>query len=77
MLKMVSAIVAAAVIAASLVMVPGLSQPVDAKTAKHKGDRLDLAVRTANCQQMAWPYYDQSCRKDTVRPVRRVTTDRM
>jgi hypothetical protein len=75
--KMVSAIIAAAVIAAALVMVPGLSQSADAKTAKHKGDRLDLAVRTANCRQMTWPYYDQSCRKDTVRPVRRVTTDRM
>jgi hypothetical protein len=77
MLKMVSAIIAAAVIAAALVMVPGLSQSADAKTAKHKGDRLDLALRTANCQQMAWPYYDQSCRKNVVRPVRRVTTDRL
>jgi len=77
MLKMVSAMVAAAVIAAALVMVPGLSQQVDAKTVKHKGDRLDLTLRMANCRQMAWPYYDQSCRKDAVRPVRRVTTDRI
>jgi hypothetical protein len=77
MLKIISAIISAAVIAAALVMVPGLSQSVDAKTAKHKGDRLDLALRTANCRQMVWPYYDQSCRKDVVRPVRRVTTDRM
>jgi len=77
MVKMVSAILAAAVIAAAVILVPGLSQPVDAKTAKHKGDRLDLAVRAANCGQTAWPYYDQNCRKDTVRPVRRVTTDRM
>ncbi|HEX9321171.1 MAG TPA: hypothetical protein VF913_03485 [Xanthobacteraceae bacterium] len=77
MLKMVSAMIAAAVIAAALVMVPGLSQQVDAKTARHKGDRLDLALRMASCRQMAWPYYDQSCRKDGVRPVRRVTTDRI
>jgi hypothetical protein len=77
MLKMVSAIIAAAVIAAALVMVPGLSQSADAKTAKHKGDRLDLTLRTAKCQQTAWPYYDQSCNKDAVRPARRVTTDRL
>jgi hypothetical protein len=77
MLKMVSAVIAAALIAGALVMVPGLSPSVNAKTAKHKSDRLDLTLRMANCRQMAWPYYDQSCRKDAGRPMRRVTTDRI
>jgi hypothetical protein len=80
MLKMVSAMVAAAVIASALVAFPGLSASVSAGTAAHKGDRLDLTLRMASCRQMAGPYYDQSCRKDAGRPgpaVRLVTTDRI
>jgi hypothetical protein len=77
MLKMASAMLAAAAIASALVVFPGLSPSVNASTAAHKGDRLDLTLRMATCKQMAWPYYDQSCRKDTGRPVRLVTTDRM
>jgi hypothetical protein len=72
MLKTISAMLAAA-----LIMVPGLSPSVSASTATHKSDRLDLTLRMANCRQMAWPYYDQSCRKDAGRPARLVTTDRM
>ena len=78
MLKMGCAVLMAAMIAAGSVMVPGLSPSAYAKTAKrHKGDRLDLALRMASCRQMAWPYYDQSCRKSSNRAVRRVTTDRI
>jgi hypothetical protein len=80
MLKMVCAMVAAAVIAGGLVAFPGLSASVSAGTVAHKGDRLDLSLRMASCRQMAWPYYDQSCRKDAgrpARPVRLVTTDRI
>ena len=79
MLKMVSAVAAAAAIASALVLVPGLSPSANARTAARKGDRLDLTLRLAHCRQMAWPYYDQSCRKDggSGQPVRRVTTDRM
>jgi hypothetical protein len=77
MLKMVSAMVAAAVIAGALVTFPGLSASVHAGAVAHKGDRLDLTLRMASCRQMAWPYYDQNCRKDAGRPVRLVTTDRI
>jgi hypothetical protein len=80
MLKMVSAMVAAAVIASALVAFPGLSASVNASTVAHKGDRLDLTLRMASCRQMAWPYYDQGCRSDAPRPgqaVRLVTTDRI
>jgi hypothetical protein len=77
MLKLISAMIAAAAIAGALVVIPGLSLSVEAKTAKHKGDRLDLTLRMTRCQQMAWPYYDQSCRKEIRRPARIVTTDRM
>ena len=76
-MKMGCAMISAAIIAGALVMVPGLSSSVHARTAKHKGDRLDLALRMASCRQMAWPYYDRSCRKDSGRPLRRVTTDRI
>jgi len=77
MLKMFSAMIAAAAIASALVMVPGLSPSVQARTAKHKGDRLDLTLRMAHCRQLAWPYYDQRCRKGAGRPARMVTTDRI
>jgi hypothetical protein len=77
MLKMASAMLVAAAIASALVVFPGLSPSVNASTAAHKGDRLDLTLRMASCKQMAWPYYDQGCRKDTGRPARLVTTDRM
>jgi hypothetical protein len=80
MLKMVSAMLAAAAIAGALVVFPGLSPSVHAGTVARKGDRLDLTLRMASCRQMAWPYYDQSCRKDAGRPghpVRLVTTDRI
>jgi hypothetical protein len=77
MLKMVSAMTAAAAIAGALVIFPGLSPSVNASTAAHKSDRFDLTLRLATCKQMAWPYYDQSCRKDGDQPVRLVTTDRM
>jgi hypothetical protein len=76
MLKMVSAMVAAAVMAGALVLVPGLSQSAEARAKTHKSDRLDLTVRMASCRQMAWPYYDQRCRKGAAQPARMVTTDR-
>ena len=77
MLKMVSAMLAAAAIASALVVLPGLSPSVHAGTVARKGDRLDLTLRMASCRQMVWPYYDQSCRKDAGRPMRLVTTDRI
>jgi hypothetical protein len=60
MSKMISAMLAAAAIAGALVVFPGLSPSVNASTAAHKGDRLDLTLRMASCRQMAWPYYDQT-----------------
>jgi hypothetical protein len=76
MFRMVSALIAAVAIAAALIMVPGVSDTAHAKRVAKKGNRLDLTVRLASCRQMAWPYYDQNCRKDHRRPVRLVTTDR-
>ena len=76
MFKMGSALLAAAAIAAATIVVPGVSDTAHAKRVAKKGDRLDLTLRLASCRQMAWPYYDQSCRKDHRRPVRVVSTDR-
>jgi len=77
MLKMASATTAAAAIAGALILVPGFSPSVNARTAAHKSDRLDLTIRMARCRHMAWPYYDRSCRKDAGRPRRIITTDRI
>ena len=76
MLKMVSAMLAATILAGALVMVPGLSASANARAKTHKSDRLDLKLRMASCRQMTWPYYDQSCRKDG-RATRIITPDRI
>jgi len=85
--KAISAIAAAALVAGvAVVVVPGLTEKVQASTpvAATKGDRLD--IRTAvgpACSQQAWPYYETRCLRDhtrnagRARPVRLVSTDRL
>jgi len=75
MLKIGFAIIAAALVAGLIVTFPGVSPDVEAGIAAPKGDRLDITLRMANCQQRGWPY-DQACSKNSGRPVRLVTTDR-
>jgi hypothetical protein len=77
-------VVAAAVIAAILVAMPGLSM-VQARgpALGVKGDRVDARPLGTACSQHEWPYFETSCLRDAKKPfgearqVRIVTTDRL
>jgi hypothetical protein len=82
MIKAISAIAAAAFIAAALTVLPGFAPEVAASVpqALVKGDRLE--IRTAkDCSQQSWPNFEASCLRtagsqSTVKEVRLVTADR-
>lgn len=63
MIKTLSAIAAAAVIAAAIAVMPGFATQVDASTpvASSKSDRLDIGAIGKDCSQKAWPYFENSC----------------
>jgi hypothetical protein len=80
MIKALSAVAAAACVAAALVILPGFAPQVEASTPHvlAKGDRLDIAGR--DCSQQAWPNFEASCLRHAgsramVREVRLVTAD--
>jgi hypothetical protein len=83
--KTFSAILAAALIAGAMTMLPGVSAQVSASSPLNhgKGDRLDIRPIGANCSEQAWPYYDAKCLKDArqpmgiAKPVRIVSADRV
>jgi hypothetical protein len=83
MIKALSAITAAAFIAAALTVLPGFAPEVEASVpqALAKGDRLDIRTVGKDCSQQAWPNFDASClrtsgSKSMVRQARLVTADR-
>jgi hypothetical protein len=82
MLKIFSAIAAAALIAGAIVAFPGSSNTVSASTpeAARNGDPLITDAASA-CTQRGWPYYNLGCRlqrdSSPIRPVRLVSTDRL
>jgi hypothetical protein len=83
MIKALSAITAAAFIAAALTVLPGFAPQVEASVpqALAKGDRLDIRTVGKDCSQQAWPNFDASClrtagSKSMVRQARLVTADR-
>ncbi len=71
MIKTVSAIAVAAVVAAGLVAFPGLSPEVVASSAAvgAKGDRADMRPLGVDCSQKAWPYFDAACLRDARNPL--------
>jgi len=85
MIKTISAIVTAAIVAAAFVAFPNLTQPEQARAAVFatKGDRADTRPLALACSQNAWPYFESSCLRDTrntfseARSVRIVTADRL
>lgn len=79
MLRTVSAIAIAAVVAAGLVAFPSLSAPVEARShaPAAKGDRLDVRPLGAACSQHAWPYFESNCLRDNSRPMGQARTVRM
>ena len=83
MLKALSAIAIAAVVAAALTVLPGFAPQVEASTpqALAKSDRLDIKVAGRGCSEQAWPNFETSClrqavTKTTVKQARLVTADR-
>ena len=64
--RTISAVVAAALIAGALAVIPGASDKVVASAPLNsgKGDRLDIRPIGPKCSEQAWPYYEASCLKD-------------
>jgi len=67
MLKAVSAVAAAAAIAAIFVAAPSLSPQVEASApaVDGKSDRADARPLATNCSQKAWPYFEAACLRDS------------
>lgn len=83
MIKAMSAIAAAAFVAAALTILPGFAPKVEASVpqALAKGDRLDVHPVGRGCSQQAWPNFEASClrgagSRTAVREARLVTADR-
>ncbi|HEX4410593.1 MAG TPA: hypothetical protein VH206_17615 [Xanthobacteraceae bacterium] len=85
MIKTVSAIAVAAIVAAGFVAFPGLSPEVEAgaTTVGTKADRADIRPLGVDCAQKAWPHFDAACLRDARNPmvspreVRFVSADRV
>jgi hypothetical protein len=87
MIKALSAIAFAALIATALTILPGFAPTVEASVpqALAKGDRLDIRPVGKDCSQQAWPNFETSClraagakptAKSMIREVRLVTANR-
>jgi hypothetical protein len=83
MIKALSAIGIAALVAATLAVLPGFAPQVEASVpqALAKGDRLDIHAVGRGCSEQAWPNFEASClrsagTKALVRQARLVTADR-
>lgn len=85
MIKTVSAVAAAAIVAAWFVAFPSLSPQVEAGAPipGAKGDRADIRPLGIYCGQKEWPYFDAACTRDARNPliaprqVRMVSSDRV
>lgn len=83
MIKTISAIAAAAFVAAALTILPGFAPQVEASVPQvlAKGDRLDVHAVGRDCSQQAWPNFEASClrvagSKTVIREARLVTVQR-
>jgi hypothetical protein len=83
MIKALSAITVAALIATALTILPGFAPTVEASVpqALAKSDRLDIRTVGKDCSQQAWPNFEASClravgTKSMIREARLVTADR-
>jgi hypothetical protein len=81
----ISAVVAAALIAGTITILTGSSDPVVASAPLNSGksDQLDIRPLGINCSQHAWPYFEANCTRDRrmalgkAKAVRIVTADRV
>jgi hypothetical protein len=84
MIKAISAIAIAALVAAALTILPGFAPQVEASVphALAKADRLDIRPIGRDCSQQAWPNFEASClrvagtKTMVTREARLVTADR-
>jgi hypothetical protein len=83
MIKALSAITFAALMATALTILPGFAPTVEASVpqALAKSDRLDIRTVGKDCSQQAWPNFEASClraagTKALIREARLVTADR-
>ena len=87
MIKALSAIAVAALIATTLTILPGFAPQVEASVphALAKADRLDIHLVGKDCSQQAWPNFEASCLRvagakstapSIIREARLVTADR-
>ena len=85
MIKAISAIAIAALVAAALTILPGFAPQVEASVphALAKADRLDIRPIGRDCSQQAWPNFEASCLRvvgknavSTIKEARLVTADR-
>jgi hypothetical protein len=87
MIKALSAIALAALIATALTILPGFAPTVEASVpqALAKADRLDIRPVGKDCSQQAWPNFEPSCLRvagskstapSMIRQARLVTADR-
>lgn len=86
MFKAISALAAAAIVAAAItILLPGFSPSVEASAPAPvtKSDVLTTASSETACERQGWPYYETSCVRDRSRnagrakAVRIVTADRI
>ena len=83
MIKALTAIAFAALMATALTILPGFAPSVEASVpqALAKGDRLDIRPVGKDCSQQAWPNFEATClraagSKSLIREARLVTADR-
>ena len=83
MIKTLSAVAIAALVAAALTVLPGFAPQVEASVphALAKADRLDIHTVGTGCSQKAWPNFEASClraavTKTSIHQARLVTADR-
>ena len=83
MIKALSAIAFAALIATALTILPGFAPTVEASVpqALAKSDRLDIRTVGKDCSQQAWPNFEASClraagTKNVIREARLVSANR-
>ena len=89
LVKTISAVTGAALIAAAIVALPGFVPGVEASSSlptintAAKADRLDVKSYGTGCSTQGWPYFEVSCLRNTKSPqrearqVRVISVDRM
>ena len=88
MIKILAAVGGAALLAGTIVLLPGMT-PIDpvvaaqayGKVESGKGDRVDIRNYGPGCSERGWPYYEPNCLRTSdnneVKRVRVVSTDRL